>query len=504
MQYPARANDNFVFRAEILSRVKGDKQFQAAIRNIIKDDILFWINTFCWIYDAKGDIYEKLGFSNQNMAFLTFDYQDEYIMKVIDHIQNGKDLLTEKSRDMGASWIILTIFLWFFLFGGVGNDFLLGSRKEEYVDKQGIMSALYPKLRYQLYRQPSWLMPLGFNRRAHDNYMRLINPETKSFIQGEANNDVFGSGGRAKAVLYDEFAKWKNTDKMAWQSTSDVTNCRLALSSAWGRNNQFFRLRSGKAGKIEIVRLHWKLHPLKDNLWYEEQKKRRPPEDVAAEIDIDYTASISDKAYSSFKYDIHCAKPYPQHNTDLPISLECDFNISPMSWALSHENEGEDDYFDEIVVNETRTEYAAIKFRDAYKNHKNKELIIYGDATGRSRSANSKETNYQIIERILGIEDNPKNGWQIVKQVKSANPSVVGRLNATNKRLSDWATKDNKNWIHINPVKCPTIVDSFEQTQRKGDGIDKTGNVEHITDAIGYKQEYKYPIRNDYVGYREL
>ncbi len=503
MQYPNKASDNFVFRAEILSRARGDKQFQSAIREIVKKDILFWINTFCWIYDAKGDIYDKLGFSNQNMAFLTFDYQDEYIMKVVDHINIGKDLLTEKSRDMGASWMVLTIFLWFFLFGGVGNDFLLGSRKEEYVDKPGIMSALYPKLRYQLYRQPSWLMPLGFNKRAHDNYMRLINPETNSFIQGEANNDVFGSGGRAKAVLYDEFAKWKNTDRMAWQSTSDVTNCRLALSSAWGRNNQFFRLRSNKAGKIKKLRLHWKVHPLKDKVWYEEQKLRRPPEDVAAEIDIDYAASITGKAYGSFKYDIHCAEPYPEYNPELPISLECDFNINPMSWALCHEKDGDDHYFNEIVIKgDTRTEYAAIEFRDRFKDHINKELTIYGDATGKHGSTKSKESDYQIIERILSIEYN-KEGWQIVKQVKSANPPIRERINATNKRLCDWEN-DNKNHIHINPVKCPTIVDSFEQTQRKGDGIDKTDNVEHITDAIGYKQHYKHPIKGDYVGYTEL
>ncbi len=498
MKYPKKVKDNFKQRAWILSKAKKNKQFEAAIRETVKNDILFWINNFCWIYDAKGDIHKKLGYDSPNMLFLTFPFQDKYIMQIVEKIIKGEDILTEKSRDMGISWIVLTIFLWFFLFGGPGNDFLLGSRKAEFVDEFGSMDALFPKVRYQLYRQPTWLMPIGFNRKVHDNYMRILNPETNNYIKGEANNDVFGSSGRHKAVLLDEYAKWKHTDRMAWQSLSDVTNCRLPVSSAWGRNNQFYRLRSKKVGKIEILRLHWKLHPLKDDIWYAGEKLRRSPEDLAAEVDIDYSASIIGKAYGSFKYDIHCAKPYPEYNPELPISLECDFNINPMSWAICHEKNGEDNYFDELVITETRTEFATIEFRDRFKEHINKELTLYGDATGKFGSTKSKSSDYQIIEKILRSDN-----WQIIKQIKKANPPVVDRINSMNKRLCDWE-HDNKNWIHINPIKCPTIVDSFEQTVRKGDGLDKTDNIEHITDAIGYKQDYKYPIRNDYVGYREL
>ena len=78
--------------------------------------------------------------------------------------------------------------------------------------------------------------------------------------------------------------------------------------------------------------------------------------------------------------------------------------------------------------------------------------------------------------------------------VKEKNPLVNDRFQATNKRLCDWEL-DSKSWIRINPEKCPVLVKSFQLTRKSGDGLDKKGNVEHMTDGIGYKQEYKYPIK---------
>ncbi len=497
---PKLKDENLFYRASLISDADNDKQLQAAIYEQCKKDILYWINAYCWIYEPRQEQYKQLGFDTPHLPFITWDYQDETILWVKNKIESGEDGLIEKSRDMGVSWIVLTVLLWFWNFDGPGNDFLIGSRKEVYVDKQGAMDALFPKLRYQLRRQPGWLLPKGFDLKKHSTYLFLTNPETGSYIKGESNNKFFSTSGRYKGIFFDEFAKWEHTDETAYQSASDATKCKLTVSSAFGKNNMFYKLRAKVVGVVEKLRLHWNSHPLKDEIWYAAEKLRRSKEDLAAEVDIDYTASITGKAYGSFKYDIHCVKPYPEHNTNLPIALECDFNITPMSWAISHEIHGEDFYFDEIVEQtRTETEFAAIRFRNRYSNHKCKELNLYGDPSGKYGSTKSLRSDYAIISSIL-----EKDGWQISQYVRSAHPSIKDRINAMNKRLCDWATKDNKNWVHVNPMKCPTIVDSFEQTQRKGDGIDKSDNIEHITDGISYKQEYKYPIRNDYVGYREL
>ena len=495
MKLPKTIEENWEFRAQILSKARKDLKFQSAIRAIIKEDIFFWINAFCWIYDAKGDIHKKLGYDTSHMLFRPFPYQVNYIKNVIRHIEAGKDLLTEKSRDMGGSWMIITIFQWYWQFGGSGNDFLIGSRKGELVDKLGILDALFPKIRYQLYRQPKWLMPLGFNEEIHDNFMRIINPETGSFLKGETINSYFGTSGRNKATMLDEFGKCDNTDESAWQSLSDVTNCRLPISSANGETNKFYRLVTQEDSKIDVARLFWKSHPLKGADWYENEKTRRSPEDLAAEVDINYTASVRNRAYLSFDYNVHCKKPYPVRNTNLPIVLECDFNINPMCWAISQDVNGMDDYVDEIAIKgDTRTEFAAIEFRDRFKNHKNKELIIYGDASGKYGSTNSRENNYEIIKRILRKTVRNPKGWQIVFQLRKKNPPVNDRIQATNKRFCDWEN-NNRSYIRINPEKCPTLVKSAQLTKKSGDGLDKKGNVEHMMDGVGYKQEFRHPIK---------
>ena len=82
-------------------------------------------------------------------------------------------------------WIVVTIFLWFWLFKGPGNDFLIGSRKEEYVDKHGVMSALFPKMRYQLSRLPGWMLPIGFDRKKHDNYNPYVGSMLPEVVLGQ-------------------------------------------------------------------------------------------------------------------------------------------------------------------------------------------------------------------------------------------------------------------------------------------------------------------------------
>jgi hypothetical protein len=490
VNYPRDRAENLAFRARVISKAKNEPQFQRALYQCCKDDILFWFNVFLWTYDAKGDKFNSLGYSSPHMPFVTFiEYQDQYILDIVEAIEQGHDLLTEKSRDMGASWIVMAIFLWFWLFQGAGNDFLVGSRKQDYVDQKGNMSTLFQKLRYIIKRLPQWMLPVGYDVGKHDNYMRLENPESGSMIHGEANNDNFGTSGRAKACLMDEFSKWKHTDEQAWQSLSDVTDCKLPVSSAWGRTNHFYRLRAGEAGEIKIVRLHWSTHPLKDDAWYEAEKRRRSPADLAAEVDIDYSASVTNKAFPTFKHHIHCAEPVI-YNEKAPIILCCDFNITPMSWALCQHNTGIDYFFDEHVSMQrmTTASHAEALFKKL-TGHKHKHMFIYGDATGARGSVHSLKSNYEIIKTIAN-----KYGWNIVVQVPRGQPGVQDRLEATNKRLEDYE-HDGKSWVKIDPVKCKTIINSLEQTQRKDDGVDKSENVEHISEAIGYYFVYRFPIK---------
>ncbi len=315
LNYPRTAEKNILFRLDILKKAEKDKLLQAQLVEICKRDILFWINVFCYTKDPRRvpDV----------LPFCSYEFQDYYIKEVERAINFQYDQLTDKSRDMGVSWCCLYVIAHKWQFEP-GSDFRIGSRKEEFVDKPKVMDTLFEKLRFNLSRQPIWLMPRGFNWREHSSFMKLYNPELGNTIIGESANNNFGSGGRSKAILLDEFSKWdKNIQDAAWTSTADVTNCRLPVSTPLGSGNKFAVLAKGTKEKIRKISLHWTLHPLKaegvyyidkghrtilidsnkkayelwkDGVnvrspWYDAEDDRRSSADLAQEVDIDYHAS---------------------------------------------------------------------------------------------------------------------------------------------------------------------------------------------------------------------
>ena len=219
-------------------------------------------------------------------------------------IDTGEDLFVEKSREMGVSYTTTALFLWYWLYVP-GSNFLVGSRKEDYVDNTRGTSeiltnkeeSLFGKLEYMLMRLPHDLRPKGFEFKNHSNYMSLINPELGNIISGESANPNFSRGGRQKAILLDEFAFWDN-DAAVWGSTADTTNCRLVVTTPGIRPSKAKRLREGRDGeKIKIVTLTYKLDPRKDDAWVAKQKERRSSEDFAREVLINWDNSITGKVY---------------------------------------------------------------------------------------------------------------------------------------------------------------------------------------------------------------
>ena len=307
--------ENRRFRAIILQKCQEDHKFMAAIRAKFFKDIIFAFNTFFWTYDPRRPPY--------TLPFITYDFQDESILALKEAIDGPEDLLIEKSRDMGASWFVISVFLYYWLQPHGGNDFIVGSRKEEYVDKVGVLDTLFEKQRWQLKHLPDFLMPSGFLWKQHDSYMRLVNPETGSYIKGEANNSNFGTGGRYKAALLDEFAKWQKTDETAWRSLGDSTPCRIALSTPYGKRNHFSHLRHET--KMKTMTLHWRRHPLKDATWYENECARRSDLDVAQELDISYEASGGKRFFKNYNPAIHLG--VLTANKHLPVMRCWDFGF---------------------------------------------------------------------------------------------------------------------------------------------------------------------------------
>ena len=220
------------------------------------------------------------------VPFLLFPKQEEWIAWVIEHWKTQKPFLTEKTRDMGMSWLAMATACTLCLhYDGMAIGF--GSRKEEYVDKIAAPKSLFHKARGFMANLPRELRG-GYDPKLHAPHLRISFPATKSNISGEAGDNI-GRGDRTGIYFVDEAAYLEHPELIE-ASLSQTTNCRLDISSPNGMANSFAQKRF--SGKYPIFTFHWRDDPRKDDDWYQDQVKKLDAITVAQELDIDYSASV--------------------------------------------------------------------------------------------------------------------------------------------------------------------------------------------------------------------
>ena len=281
---------------------------EKAVRKASKDPIYF-INNFLWTFNPKQEPY--------HFEFKLFPFQYDLVWEIKKAIETGNDLFIEKCREMGATYTVLAVYLWFWRFVE-GSNFLIGSRKEDFVDNtkgdSGELSnkeeSLFGKLEYMLNRLDPVALPVGFIQTKHLNYMSLLNPENGNSISGESSNPNFSRGGRHKSILLDEFAFW-NDGGAVWGATADTTNCRIVLTTPGTAPSKAKRLRFGKDGEvIKVITLNHELDPRKTEEWLKSQRERRSAEDFAREIMINWEGSIEGIVYPEIKQVEYGTFPY--------------------------------------------------------------------------------------------------------------------------------------------------------------------------------------------------
>lgn len=273
----------FQKRLENLKKLRADDGLMQACRVYYAEHPADFINDWGMTYDPRNVERRVPAW----VPFLLFDKQREWVDYVMRKWRAGEPGLTEKSRDMGVSWMAVGLADTLCLFHrGITIGF--GSRKEDYVDKAGDPKALFYKARKFIeYLPPEFRN--GFDEKKDSPHMRIQFRETGSVITGEAGDGI-GRGDRTSIYFVDEAAHLERPRKVD-ASLSATTNCRIDISSANGTDNPFYEKRSN--GKIEVFTLHWRDDPRKDEAWYAKQCDLLDPITVAQEIDINYAASKS-------------------------------------------------------------------------------------------------------------------------------------------------------------------------------------------------------------------
>jgi hypothetical protein len=292
------------------------------VRQACAQDLLFYLNGFAFTFDPRLD--EK-GLPSE-VPFVAYPFQEEVLRTLAEKL-GKEDLLIEKSRDQGASWMCLYAMAWKWKFKR-GQKFFLMSRSEDLVDKTSDLDALFPKLDYLERFMPPWLQVKTVR-----NHMLMHNAEMNSTFTGAATTGRSGAGGRMTAALVDEFALFDVTlGFQSLQSLQHATKSRIFNSTPRGQIGAYYEVRQ-KMVQVKpqnVITLHWSKHPVQAkglykprteggwdvidkaglpveyklrsevpkgpwklrSPWYDNECDRTPvPSQIAQELDIDYVGS---------------------------------------------------------------------------------------------------------------------------------------------------------------------------------------------------------------------
>jgi hypothetical protein len=274
----------FAARLQRLQRLRADPAALPALRAYYASAPWDFINDWGVTTDPRNALLSPP--RPVMLPFVLFPKQAECVRWILARAQAREPGLIEKSRDCGMSWLAVALAATLCLFNRsltVG----FGSAKEDKIDRSGDPDCLFWKARTFLNHLPPEFRG-GWDEQRYSAHLRVAFPETQSAIVGEAGDNI-GRGGRSSIFFVDEAAHLERP-ALVDASLASNTDCRIDISSVAGMANSFAVKRHG--GKIKVFTFHWRDDPRKGDEWYRRQQEILDPVTLAAEVDIDYRASI--------------------------------------------------------------------------------------------------------------------------------------------------------------------------------------------------------------------
>lgn len=314
------------YRISVLEECNEDEKARVHHFAACARDPLYFTQVFATTYDPRCE--------PSLIPFLLWDFQKEAFIRMFECQGDGSDLVIEKSRDLGASWLTCLFGVYYLLFRPNSSG-LYVSRKADLVDAKGNTDSLFSKIDTIIQHLPGWLKPNMARK-----LMALNNVDNGAIVNGESTGSDTGRGGRRTYVVLDEFAAVEDGFAVL-AATGAVTNTRLFVSTPKGEGNAFADV--ARNDHIPKLTFGWWLDPRKnDGLsktaegkwtspWYELQCQRASNRiEIAQELDIDYSGS--DYSY----FDPDSISKYAREvcrNPDEVGELVYDHNLQPLGFS---------------------------------------------------------------------------------------------------------------------------------------------------------------------------
>jgi len=241
---------------------------------------------------------------------------------------------------------------------------------------------------------------------------------------------------------------------------------------------------------------HWPSSEVLSAKAIEDAKRQLSPRQFRQEYEASFETAAG-RIYEDYSTDNHTTEAIQPHEQ---IMWCHDQNYTPLSSAICvrHQIEGKDGrkrdgifILDEIILTSAVSEQSALEFVERYKDHQNKNILIYGDPAGRAGEKHGQQSAYKAIEAVLTTHN-----WKFTRKVKNKAPAIKDRQNAVRAKIKNAAGEVS---LFVHPTKAPYSHKGLATTQLKeGSSFleDDRDKYQHITTAIGYMIDYEWSVAN--------
>lgn len=241
---------------------------------------------------------------------------------------------------------------------------------------------------------------------------------------------------------------------------------------------------SGKTPDAKVF--HWKSSDILSPEVIAAAKRRMSAKQYKQEYEASFETA-SGRIYGDYSKENHTDRIIQDHEQLIWMH---DQNYTPLSSAVGIVDEDKVYLLDEIILTSAVSKQSALEFVDKFKDHKNKNVLVYGDPSGRNGEKHGHASDYSDIEGVLR-----DNGWTYSIRVARSHPAIKDRQNAVRAKIR---TADGYISLFVNPSTAPWCDKGLSTVQLKEGSTfqenQKDNQYQHITTAIGYMIEYEYPV----------
>lgn len=264
---PKDPEKNLRYRLNLRRRASKDVKFRRKMQAACKADCLFWINSFCYLYEPRPRFHPNGKRKSTMIPAITWEHQDPVVLECKKWL-GICDVGVEKARGEGMSWLALLMALHEWLYWP-GSKIGVVSKDEITADDPGNMDSLMAKLDWELTRLPKWMVGVQDsdwtrNKTEHS----LVNFRTGCQINAFAATKNAGRAGRYTWFLCDELGFWNRPqDDRFLESIRSSTDSRLFVSTPNGTDGAYYRVMHAPSNMKKMV-LDWKQNPYRNRGLY--------------------------------------------------------------------------------------------------------------------------------------------------------------------------------------------------------------------------------------------